>query len=63
MTYVLPPPETQRVEYNTLFEQLHKHVNEVTNNGKLVAFAHYLREDLLRQLMDIVGCLALYACR
>ena len=50
-----PPPDNQRIEFSQMFEQLHKTVTDMITPNKLIAIAHYLHPDLLKQFMTIVG--------
>ncbi|KAI0366315.1 hypothetical protein BV20DRAFT_972041 [Pilatotrama ljubarskyi] len=46
-------PDTQRLEYNAIFEQLHRAITELDNN--LHHYACVMKEDAIRQLVNMVA--------
>lgn len=47
-------PEDQRFEYNTLFEQLFRHASDLDQPSKLSIFACYMKEEMVKRLVEIV---------
>ena len=53
-------PEHERLEYNTTFQQLYRHVSE--NENKMHIYASFMKEEDVRELIDVVCLMISSTC-